>query len=66
MKILAGVLIIFNLFKLCVIESQRNKELTEELKYKLQSLESQKKAIIYLVIDGIIGILCGIYILFSL
>lgn len=66
MKILAIILIIFSLTKLCIVGSNKDNEFSTELQYQVQNnLEDfQSRVILILIIDGIIGILCGIAILF--
>ena len=68
MKIWAIILIILSLSKLCVIGSQEKHELAQDLFYQLRdNLEDfQKKAIFVLIIDSIIGLVCGAAILFIL
>ena len=68
MKIWAIILIILSLSKLCIVESQEKQELTRDLFYQIRdNLEDfQKKAIFVLIIDSIIGLVCGAAILFIL
>lgn len=68
MKIWAIILIILSLSKLCVIGSQEKYELAQDLFYQIRyNLEDfQKKAIFVLIIDSIIGLVCGAAILFIL
>lgn len=68
MKIWAVVLVILSLTKLCIAFSQDRSELVEDLIYQLlKNLDDfQKKAILILAIDGIIGIICSIIIMCSL
>ena len=68
MKIWAIILIILSLSKLCIVGSQEKQELTRDLFYQIRdNLEDfQKKAIFVLIIDSIIGLVCGAAILFML
>ena len=68
MKIWAIILIILSLSKLCIVGSQEKQELTRDLFYQIRdNLEDfQKKAIFVLIIDSIIGLVCGVAILFML
>ena len=68
MKIWAIILIILSLSKLCIVGSQEKQELTRNLFYQIRdNLEDfQKKAIFVLIIDSIIGLVCGAAILFIL
>ena len=68
MKIWAIILIILSLSKLCIIGSQEKYELAQDLFYQIKdNLENfQKKAIFVLIIDSIIGLVCGTAILFIL
>lgn len=68
MKIWAIILIILSLSKLCIVESQKKQELIQDLFYQIRyNLEDfQKKAIFVLIIDSIIGLVCGAAILFIL
>lgn len=68
MKALSVILIIFSLAKLLVAGSQEKKELATDLFYQLQNnLESfQKKALFVLLLDGIIGLICGATILLTI
>lgn len=65
MKIWAIILIILSLSKLCIVGSQEKQELAKDLFYQLKdNFESfQKKAIIILIIDGLLGLICGVFIL---
>lgn len=65
MKIWAIILIILSLSKLCIVGSQEKQELTRDLFYQIKdNLEDfQKKAIFVLIIDSIIGLVCGAAIL---
>lgn len=68
MKIWAIILIILSLSKLSIVGSQEKQELTQDLFYQIRdNLEDfQKKAIFVLIIDSIIGLVCGAAILFIL
>lgn len=68
MKIWAIILIILSLSKLCIVGSHEKQELTRDLFYQIRdNLEDfQKKAIFVLIIDSIIGLVCGAAILFIL
>ena len=68
MKIWGIILIILSLSKLCIVGSQEKQELTRDLFYQIRdNLEDfQKKAIFVLIIDSIIGLVCGAAILFIL
>lgn len=68
MKIWAIVLIILSLSKLCIVGSQEKHELAKDLFYQIKdNLENfQKKAIFILIIDSIVGLVCGAAILFIL
>ena len=68
MKIWAIILIILSLSKLCIVGSQEKQEITRDLFYQIRdNLEDfQKKAIFVLIIDSIIGLVCGAAILFIL
>lgn len=68
MKIWAIILIILSLSKLCIVGSQEKQELTRDLFYQIKdNLEDfQKKAIFVLIIDSIIGLVCGAAVLFIL
>lgn len=68
MKIWAIILIILSLSKLCIIGSQEKHALARDLFYQIKdNLEDfQKKAIFVLIIDSIIGLVCGAAILFIL
>ena len=65
MKIWAIILIIFSLSKLYISGSQERQELAQDIFYQIKdNLESfQKKAILILLIDGIIGLICGLLLL---
>ena len=68
MKIWAIILIILSLSKLSIVGSREKQELTQDLFYQIRdNLEDfQKKAIFVLIIDSIIGLVCGAAILFIL
>ena len=68
MKIWAIILIILSLSKLCIVGSQERHELAKDLFYQIKdNLENfQKKAIFVLIVDSIIGLVCGAAILFIL
>ena len=68
MKIWAIILIILSLSKLSIVGSREKQELTQDLFYQIRdNLENfQKKAIFVLIIDSIIGLVCGAAILFIL
>ena len=68
MKIWAIILIILSLSKLSIVGSQEKQELIQDLFYQIRdNLEDfQKKAIFVLIIDSIIGLVCGAAILFIL
>ena len=68
MKIWAIILIILSLSKLSIVGSQEKQELTQDLFYQIRdNLEDfQKKAIFVLIVDSIIGLVCGAAILFIL
>lgn len=68
MKIWAIILIILSLSKLCIAGSQERQEITKDLFYQIKNnLENfQKKAILVLIIDSIVGITCGVAILLML
>ena len=68
MKIWAIILIILSISKLCIVGSQEKHELARDLFYQIKdNLEDfQKKAISVLIIDSIIGLICGAAILFIL
>lgn len=68
MKIWAIILIILSLSKLCIAGSQEKQEIAKDLFYQIKdNLENfQKKAVLILIIDSIVGIACGVAILFML
>ena len=68
MKIWAIILIILSLSKLCIVGSQEKQELARDLFYQIRDNleEFQKKAIFVLIVDSIIGLVCGAAILFIL
>ena len=68
MKIWAIILIILSLSKLCVIGSQEKHELAQDLFYQIRDNleEFQNKTMFILIIDSIIGLVCGAAILFIL
>ena len=68
MKIWAIILIILSLSKLCIIGSQEKHELAQDLFYQIRDNleEFQNKAMLILIIDSIIGLVCGAAILFIL
>ena len=68
MKIWAIILIILSLSKLCIVGSQEKHELARDLFYQIKdNLEAfQKKAMFVLIVDSIIGLVCGAAILFIL
>lgn len=68
MKIWAIILIILSLSKLCIVGSQERHELAKDLFYQIKdNLENfQRKAVFILIIDSIIGLVCGAAILFIL
>ncbi len=68
MKIWAIILIILSLSKLSIIGSQEKHELARDLFYQIRDNleEFQKKAMFVLIIDSIIGLVCGAAILFIL
>lgn len=68
MKIWAIILIILSLSKLCMIGSQEKQEFTQDLFYQIRDNleEFQGKAMLVLLIDSIIGLVCGAAILFIL
>ncbi len=68
MKIWAIILIILSLSKLCMIGSQEKQEFTQDLFYQIRDNleEFQRKAMFVLLIDSIIGLVCGAAILFIL
>ena len=68
MKIWAIILIILSLSKLCIVGSQEKHELVRDLFYQIKDNleEFQKKAMFVLIVDSIIGLVCGAAILFIL
>lgn len=68
MKIWAIILIILSLSKLCIVGSREKHELALDLFYQIRDNleEFQKKAMFVLIIDSIIGLVCGAAILFIL
>lgn len=68
MKIWAIILIILSLSKLCIVGNQERHELAKDLFYQIKdNLENfQRKAMFILIIDSIIGLVCGAAILFIL
>lgn len=68
MKIWAIILIILSLSKLCMIGSQEKQEFIQDLFYQIRDNleEFQRKAMLVLLIDSIIGLVCGAAILFIL
>ena len=68
MKIWAIILIILSLSKLCVIGSWEKHEFAQDLFYQIKDNleEFQNKAMFILIIDSIIGLVCGAAILFIL
>lgn len=68
MKIWAIILIILSLSKLCMIGSQEKQEFTQDLFYQIRDNleEFQRRAMFVLLIDSIIGLVCGAAILFIL
>lgn len=68
MKIWAIILIILSLSKLYIVGSQEKHELARDLFYQIKDNleEFQKKAMFVLIIDSIIGLVCGAAILFIL
>ena len=68
MKIWAIILIILSLSKLCIIGSHEKHEFAQDLLYQIRyNLEEfQNKAMFILIIDSIIGLVCGAAILFIL
>ena len=68
MKIWAIILIIFSLSKLCIVGSLEKQELPEDLLYQIRnnSESFQKKAVFILILDSIIGLVCGAIVLFIL
>ena len=68
MKIWAIILIILSLSKLCIIGSHEKHEFAQDLFYQIRDNldEFQNKAMFILIIDSIIGLVCGAAILFIL
>jgi hypothetical protein len=68
MKIWAIILIILSLSKLCIVGSQEKQNLAKDLLYQIRdNLDNfQKKAVLILTIDSIVGLTCGAIILFIL
>lgn len=68
MKIWAIILIVLSLSKLCIVGKRNKYELAKYLFYQIKdNLESfQNKVLFILVIDSIIGLVCGATILFIL
>ena len=68
MKIWAIILIILSLSKLCIVGNQEKHELARNLFYQIRDNleEFQKKAMFVLIVDSIIGLVCGAAILFIL
>lgn len=68
MKIWAIILIILSLSKLCIIGSHDKHEFAQDLFYQIRDNleEFQNKAMFILIIDSIIGLVCGAAILFIL
>ena len=68
MKICAIILIILSLSKLCIIGSHEKHEFAQDLFYQIRDNleEFQNKAMFILIIDSIIGLVCGAAILFIL
>jgi hypothetical protein len=68
MKIWAIILIILSLSKLCIVGSYEKQNLAKDLLYqKRDNLDNfQKKAVLILTIDSIVGLTCGAIILFIL
>ena len=68
MKIWAIILIILSLSKLCIIGSHEKHEFVQDLFYQIRDNleEFQNKAMFILIIDSIIGLVCGAAILFIL
>jgi hypothetical protein len=65
MKLWAVILIILSFSKLCIAGSQEKQELARDIFYQIKdNLENfQKKVILVLLIDGIIGLICGLLLL---
>ena len=68
MKIWAIILIIFSLSKLCIVGSLEKQELPEDLMCQIRNNPEsfQKKAVFILILDSIIGLVCGAIVLFIL
>ena len=68
MRIWAIILIALSLSKLCIVGKRNKYELAKYLFYQIKdNLESfQNKVLFILVIDSIIGLVCGATILFIL
>lgn len=68
MRIWAIILIVLSLSKLCIVGKRDKYELAKYLFYQIKdNLESfQNKVLFILVIDSIIGLVCGATILFIL
>ncbi len=68
MKIWAIILIILSLNKLGIAGSQEKQELSDDLMYQIRNNPEsfQKKAVFILILDSIIGLVCGAIILFIL
>lgn len=68
MRIWAIILIVLSLSKLCIVGKRNKYELAKYLFYQIKdNLESfQNKVLFILVIDSIIGLVCGATILFIL
>ena len=61
MKIWAIIIIIISIFKLCIAGCQEKNNLSDDLFYQLKhNLEDfQSKAMFLLLLDVIIGLICG-------
>ena len=68
MRIWAIILIVLSLSKLCIVGKRNKYELAKYLFYQIKdNLESfQNKVLFILVIESIIGLVCGATILFIL
>ncbi len=68
MRVWAIILIVLSLSKLCIVGKWNEYELAKYLFYQIKdNLESfQNKVLFILVIDSIIGLVCGATILFIL